>query len=44
LAVLAHTVLMVDAETEHTIGLGAQHRWCRKDENFGTAYDRKRRK
>ncbi|WP_124013315.1 IS4/Tn5 family transposase DNA-binding protein [Shewanella psychromarinicola] len=27
---LAHTVLMVDAETEHTIGLGAQHRWCRK--------------
>ncbi len=41
---LAHTVLMVDAETEHTIGLGAQHRWCRKDENFGTANDRKRRK
>jgi hypothetical protein len=41
---LAHTVLMVDAETEHTIGLAAQHRWCRKDENFGTANDRKRRK
>jgi hypothetical protein len=36
---LAHTVLMVDAETEHTIGLAAQHRWCRKDENFGTAND-----
>jgi hypothetical protein len=35
---------MVDAETERTIGLGAQHRWCTKDENFGTANDRKRRK
>ena len=41
---LAHTILMVDAETEHTIGLATQHRWCRKDENFGTANDRKRRK
>jgi len=41
---LAHTVLMVDAETEHTIGLAEQHRWCRKDEDFGTANDRKRRK
>jgi hypothetical protein len=42
--ILAHSVLMVDAETEHTIGLAEQHRWCRKDENFGTANDRKRRK
>ena len=42
--ILAHTVLMVDAETEHTIGLAEQHRWCRKDEDFGTANDRKRRK
>ncbi|MFT6903247.1 MAG: hypothetical protein ACI84K_002039 [Pseudohongiellaceae bacterium] len=41
---LAHTVLMVDAETKHTFGLAAQHRWCRKNENFGTANDRKRRK
>jgi hypothetical protein len=40
---MAHTVLMVDPETEHTIGLAAQHRWCRKDEKFGTANDRKRR-
>ena len=42
--ILAHTVLMIDAETEHTIGLAEQHRWCRKDEDFGTANDRKRRK
>jgi hypothetical protein len=42
--ILAHSVLMIDAETEHTIGLAEQHRWCRKDENFGTANDRKRRK
>ena len=41
--ILAHSVLMVDAETEQTIGLAEQHRWCRKDENFGTANDRKRR-
>jgi hypothetical protein len=42
--ILAHSVLMIDAETEQTIGLAEQHRWCRKDENFGTANDRKRRK
>ncbi|MBE0457797.1 IS4/Tn5 family transposase DNA-binding protein [Pseudoalteromonas prydzensis] len=42
--ILAHSVLMVDADTEHTIGLAEQHCWCRKDESFGTANDRKRRK
>jgi hypothetical protein len=31
---LAHTVLMIDAETKHTIGLTAQHRWCRKIKNL----------
>ena len=41
---LAHTVLMVDAETEHTIGLAEQYRWCRKDEDFGTKHQRKQRK
>ncbi len=32
--VLAHSVLMVDANTEKTLGLGEQYLWCRKDENF----------
>lgn len=27
---LAHSVLMVDAQTERTIELAEQHRWCRK--------------
>ncbi len=40
---LAHSVLMVDAQTEQTIGLAEQHRWCRKDEDFGTKYQRKQR-
>jgi len=40
---LAHSVLMVDAQTERTIGLAEQHRWCRKDEDFGTKYQRKQR-
>jgi len=33
---LVHSVLMVDAQTE-------QHRWCRKDEDFGTKHQRKQR-
>ncbi len=40
---LVHSVLMVDAQTEHTIGLAEQHRWCRKDEDFGTKHQRKQR-
>jgi len=40
---LAHSVLMVDAQTEQTIGLAEQHRWCRKDEDFGTKHQRKQR-
>lgn len=40
---LAHSVLMVDAQTERTIGLAEQHRWCRKDEDFGTKHQRKQR-
>ena len=42
--ILVHSVLMIDAETEQTIGLAEQHRWCRKDEGFGTENDRKRRR
>jgi hypothetical protein len=41
---LAHTMLMVDAETEQTIGLAEQHRWCRKCEYFGTKHQRKQRR
>ena len=41
---LAHTVLMVDAESEHTIGLAEQYRWCRKDESFGIKHQRAQRK
>jgi hypothetical protein len=41
---LAHSVLMVDAQTERTIGLAEQHRWFRKDEDFGTKHQRKQRK
>lgn len=40
---LAHSVLMVDAQTEDTIGLAEQYRWCRKDEDFGTKHQRKQR-
>jgi hypothetical protein len=40
---LAHSVLMVDAQTEKTIGLAEQHRWCRKDEDFGIKHQRKQR-
>ncbi|MFT6919140.1 MAG: hypothetical protein ACJA2G_001775 [Cognaticolwellia sp.] len=38
---LAHSVLMGDADTEHTIGLAEQYRWCRKDEDFDTKHQRK---
>jgi hypothetical protein len=38
---LAQSVLIVDAQTEHTIRLAEQHRGCRKDEDFGTKHQRK---
>jgi len=41
--ILAHSVLMVDANNEETIGLGEQYLWCRKDEDFGQKHERKKR-
>jgi len=41
--ILAHSVLMVDAISEETIGLGEQYLWCRKDADFGQKHDRKKR-
>lgn len=38
-----HSVLMVDADSEQTLGLGEQYRWCRKDENHGQKHDRHKR-
>lgn len=40
----AHSVLMVDADTEQTIGLAEQHRWVRKQQGIGTAKERQKRK
>lgn len=40
----AHSVLMVDADTERTIGLAEQHRWCRKQQGVGTPKQRQKRK
>jgi hypothetical protein len=40
----AHSVLMVDADTEQTIGLAEQHRWVRKQQGMGTAKERQKRK
>ncbi len=39
----AHSVLMVDADSEKTLGLGEQSRWCRKDENHGQRHERHKR-
>lgn len=39
----AHSVLMVDADSEQTLGLGEQYRWCRKAENHGQKHDRHKR-
>lgn len=39
----AHSVLMVDADSEQTLGLGEQYRWCRKDSEHGKKHDRAKR-
>ena len=41
--ILAHSVLMVDADNEQTIGLGEQRLWCRTAEDFGQAKYRRKR-
>jgi hypothetical protein len=40
---LVHSVLLVDADGERTLGLGAQQRWCRKQEDFGQKHKRHKR-
>ncbi|HSH27546.1 MAG TPA: IS4 family transposase, partial [Wenzhouxiangella sp.] len=40
---LVHSVLLVDAGTEHTLGLGDQHYWTRTDQAHGKKHQRKRR-
>lgn len=38
-----HSVLMVDADSEQTLGLGEQDRWCRKAEHHGQKHERHKR-
>lgn len=40
---MAHSVLMVDADNENTIGLGEQYRWCRNSKSFGKSRQRAER-
>jgi hypothetical protein len=40
---LAHSVLLLDAVSEHTIGLIAQQHWCRDRANYGKKHKRKQR-
>lgn len=40
---LAHSVLLLDAASEHTIGLIAQQHWCRDRADYGKKHRRKQR-
>lgn len=40
---LVHSVLLLDAVSEQTIGLIAQHHWCRDRANYGKKHRRKQR-
>ncbi len=40
---LAHSVLLLDAVSEHTIGLIAQQHWCRDRASYGKKHTRKQR-
>lgn len=40
---LAHSVLLLDAVSEHTIGLIAQQHWCRDRADYGKKHMRKQR-
>jgi len=40
---LVHSVLLVDADTERTLGLAAQQRWCRDEQAHGKKHQRKKR-
>ena len=36
---MVHSTMLMDAESEHTIGLIAQNRWCREKNDFGKKHD-----
>ena len=40
---LVHSTLLIQADSEQTVGLIDQQRWCRKDEAYGQKHERKRR-
>lgn len=40
---LVHSILLVDAEYEHTVGLIAQQHWCRDPASYGKNHTRKQR-
>ena len=40
---LVHSTMLMDAQTEKTLGLIAQHRWCRSREDYGKAAQRAQR-
>lgn len=40
---LVHSVLLLEASSERTVGLVEQRRWCREDAGYGRKHARKRR-
>jgi hypothetical protein len=40
---LAHSILLLDAVSEHTVGLIAQQHWCRDHASYGQKHARKQR-
>jgi hypothetical protein len=38
---IVHTTMLMAAETEKTLGLIAQERWCRDESSYGKSHDRK---
>lgn len=40
---LVHSVLLLEAGSERTVGLVEQRRWCREDAGYGKKHERKRR-
>ena len=40
---LVHSVLLLNADDERTLGLIEQRHWCREDAQYGKKHDRKRR-
>lgn len=40
---MVHSVLLIEADSERTVGLVEQRHWCRAEDGFGKKHDRKRR-